>query len=247
MSVGLPSRGWAGPRAGAFAPRRRSGLARSFAKGGVARSWDWPLVFVTCGLTVLGTLLVWAATEPSLRQAGLDPHTYLKKAALWARTRPAPDVHHRVGRLPADQALDPGHLRPVPAAPAGGARRGTVGERRQGLDRPARRLPGRAVGVRQARPDLVRRVAAVPAQAAGGRPDDQGRPVHRARRRPADRPSREGARARRHPGPGVHAGGHHHRVRNPDLLGARRPRGGGRRHLRGRQAATAAAATSWTA
>lgn len=84
MSVGLPSRGWAGPRAGTFAPRRRSLLARSFAKGGVARSWDWPLIFVTCGLTVLGTLLVWAATEPMLRQAGLDPHTYLKKAALWA-------------------------------------------------------------------------------------------------------------------------------------------------------------------
>ena len=84
MSVGLPSRGWAGPRAGTFAPRRRSLLARSFAKGSVARSWDWPLIFVTCGLTVLGTLLVWAATEPMLRQAGLDPHTYLKKAALWA-------------------------------------------------------------------------------------------------------------------------------------------------------------------
>lgn len=84
MSVGLPSRGWAGPRAGTFAPRRRSALARAFSKGGVARSWDWPLIFVTCGLTVLGTLLVWAATEPMLRQAGLDPHTYLKKAALWA-------------------------------------------------------------------------------------------------------------------------------------------------------------------
>ncbi len=83
-SAGLPSRGWAGPRAGTFAPRRRSGLARAFAKGGVARSWDWPLIFVTCGLTVLGTVLVWAATEPSLRQVGLDPHTYLKKAALWA-------------------------------------------------------------------------------------------------------------------------------------------------------------------
>jgi rod shape determining protein RodA len=84
MSVGLPSRGWAGPRAGTFAPRRRSRLGRAFAKGGVARSWDWPLIAVTCALTGGGTLLVWAATEPSLRQAGLDPHTYLKKAMLWA-------------------------------------------------------------------------------------------------------------------------------------------------------------------
>ena len=84
MSVGLPSRGWAGPRAGTFAPRRRSVLGRAFAKGGVARSWDWLLFAVTCALTVLGTVLVWAATEPQLRQAGLDPHTYLKKAILWA-------------------------------------------------------------------------------------------------------------------------------------------------------------------
>ena len=84
MSVGLPSRGWAGPRVGAFAPRRRSGLGRAFASGGVARSWDWLLFAVTCALTALGTVLVWAATEPQLRQAGLDPHAYLKKAILWA-------------------------------------------------------------------------------------------------------------------------------------------------------------------
>jgi rod shape determining protein RodA len=83
MSVGLPSRGWAGPRAGTFAQKRRSALAKAFGKGGVARSWDWPLFLVTCALTALGTMLVWAATEPSLRQAGLDPHTYLEKAALW--------------------------------------------------------------------------------------------------------------------------------------------------------------------
>jgi rod shape determining protein RodA len=84
VSVGLPSRGWAGPRAGTFAPRRQSRLGRAFAKGGVARSWDWPLILVTCALTAFGTVLVWAATEPVLRQAGLDPHTYLKKAVLWA-------------------------------------------------------------------------------------------------------------------------------------------------------------------
>jgi rod shape determining protein RodA len=84
MSVGLPSRSWAGPRAGTFAPRRQSRLGRAFAKGGVARSWDYLLFAVTCALAALGTVLVWAATEPALRQAGLDPHTYLKKAILWA-------------------------------------------------------------------------------------------------------------------------------------------------------------------
>ena len=84
MSVGLPSRGWAGPRAGTFAPHRRSPLSRAFAKGGVARSWDWLLILATCALTAIGTVLVWAATEPFLRQAGLDPHTYLKKTIVWA-------------------------------------------------------------------------------------------------------------------------------------------------------------------
>jgi rod shape determining protein RodA len=84
MSYGLPSRGWAGPRPGTFAPRRRSRMAAAFARGGVARSWDWLLFAVTLALTVGGTVLVWAATEPSLRAAGLDPHAYLKKAALWA-------------------------------------------------------------------------------------------------------------------------------------------------------------------
>ena len=67
MSVGLPSRGWAGPRPGTFTPRRRSFLSRSFAKGGVARTWDWPLIFVTCALTGLGVVLVWAATAPRSR------------------------------------------------------------------------------------------------------------------------------------------------------------------------------------
>jgi rod shape determining protein RodA len=84
VSVGLPSRGWAGPRAGTFASRRQSRVGKAFARGGVARAWDWPLVGVTCALTVLGTVLVWAATEPALSQVGLDTHAYLKKSALWA-------------------------------------------------------------------------------------------------------------------------------------------------------------------
>ncbi|MFZ0752632.1 MAG: FtsW/RodA/SpoVE family cell cycle protein, partial [Trebonia sp.] len=83
MSVGIPSRPWAGPRWGTFAPKRRSALARGFAKGGLFRSWDWLLIAVTVGLTVLGALLVWAATEPELRAIGADPHTYLKKQLLW--------------------------------------------------------------------------------------------------------------------------------------------------------------------
>ena len=33
-------------------------------------------------LSLIGTLLVWSATEPSLRQQGLDPRTYLMKQLL---------------------------------------------------------------------------------------------------------------------------------------------------------------------
>ncbi len=82
--VGIPSRRYAGPRIGTFAPRRRSALVRAFASGGLARSWDWLLFLVTAVLTGLGTVLVWAATEPGLRAAGEDPRTYFKKQILWA-------------------------------------------------------------------------------------------------------------------------------------------------------------------
>jgi rod shape determining protein RodA len=84
VSVGIPSRGFAGPRAGTFAPRRRSLLARGLDRGGLLRSWDWLLILATLVLTGIGIVLVWAATAAQLREAGLDPHTYLKKAILWA-------------------------------------------------------------------------------------------------------------------------------------------------------------------
>ncbi len=44
---------------------------------------DWLLIVVVAGLSAIGTLLVWSATQPSLIQAGLDPRTYLKKQLLW--------------------------------------------------------------------------------------------------------------------------------------------------------------------
>jgi rod shape determining protein RodA len=82
--VGIPSRPWAGPRPSAFVAKRRPLLVRAFSKGGLARSWDWLLFLITGGLAGIGTVLVWAATAPALRAAGLDPHTYLKKTILWA-------------------------------------------------------------------------------------------------------------------------------------------------------------------
>jgi rod shape determining protein RodA len=67
---------------GLLAGRPRSLLARGFARNGVLRHMDWVLILVVLGLTALGTLLVWSATQPSLIASGADPHTYLKKQLL---------------------------------------------------------------------------------------------------------------------------------------------------------------------
>ena len=47
-----------------------------------ARHMDWILVVVVLGLTAIGTLLIWSATQPGLLAAGQDPRTYLKKQLL---------------------------------------------------------------------------------------------------------------------------------------------------------------------
>jgi rod shape determining protein RodA len=84
MMAGRPSpsytvRGYSAPRAGAFSGRSRSMLARN----SVLRQIDWVLVVVVGGLSAIGILLVWSATQPSLLAAGQDPRTYLKKQLLW--------------------------------------------------------------------------------------------------------------------------------------------------------------------
>jgi rod shape determining protein RodA len=77
-------RGYSVPRAGTFAGRPRSLLAQAFARNSVLRQMDWVLVVVVCGLSAIGVLLVWSATQPSLLAAGENPHTYMFKQALWA-------------------------------------------------------------------------------------------------------------------------------------------------------------------
>jgi rod shape determining protein RodA len=80
--LGSPARGLAGirPLGGPAAGRRLR--SRALAKDGPLRRYDWYLVLITLALCGIGTVLIWAATAPSLRQAGLDPHTYLKKQVL---------------------------------------------------------------------------------------------------------------------------------------------------------------------
>ena len=77
------ARGLTTPRPGVFSARRpRSLLARAFARNSPLRHMDWLLVVVVLGLSAIGTLLVWSATQPSLLAAGQDPRTYLKKQLL---------------------------------------------------------------------------------------------------------------------------------------------------------------------
>ena len=75
-------RGFTGPHGGVFSGRPRSLLSRAFARNGVLRHIDWLLILVVCGLSALGTLLVWSATQPGLIAQGADPRTYLKKQLL---------------------------------------------------------------------------------------------------------------------------------------------------------------------
>jgi rod shape determining protein RodA len=65
-----------------FTGRPRSLLSRALAPNSVLRHMDWLLILVVLGLSGLGTLLVWSATQPSLLAQGLDPRTYLKKQLL---------------------------------------------------------------------------------------------------------------------------------------------------------------------
>jgi rod shape determining protein RodA len=81
---GLRPIGAGGGRSPAFTklPAGRPLLARAFAKDGLIRRYDWFLILVTLTLTGVGSVLVWAATEPSLKQAGQDPNSYLYKQIL---------------------------------------------------------------------------------------------------------------------------------------------------------------------
>ena len=77
-------RGYSAPRPGVFSARPRSLLARAFARNSVLRHMDWLLVVVVAGLSAIGVVLVWSATQPGLIAAGEDPRTYMKKQLLWA-------------------------------------------------------------------------------------------------------------------------------------------------------------------
>ncbi len=82
-STSYTARGLTTPRPGLVSGRSRSWLGRAFARNSPLRHMDWLLILVVAGLSAIGTVLVWSATQPGLIQAGLDPRTYLKKQLLW--------------------------------------------------------------------------------------------------------------------------------------------------------------------
>ena len=84
--IGIAPRGYgggSGPRAGAFRTRPRSLLTRVTSRDSYLRHLDWVLVAAVLALCVLGVLLVWSATEPSLAAGGASTRTYLDKQAVY--------------------------------------------------------------------------------------------------------------------------------------------------------------------
>ena len=84
--TGIAPRGYGGGsglRAGAFRTRPRSLLTRVTSRDSYLRHLDWVLLAAVVALCVLGVLLVWSATEPSLAARGASARTYLDKQAVY--------------------------------------------------------------------------------------------------------------------------------------------------------------------
>ena len=146
MSVGRPGTsygrvgaggygGAGGPRPGAFRTRPRSLLTRATSRDSFLRHVDWALIAAVLALCVLGVLLVWSATEPTLAQRGASTRTYLDKQAIYVvlglvlmgrgqphRLPPAPGLRARSSTARPCSACwrsSPRSARPSTAPPAG--------------------------------------------------------------------------------------------------------------------------------
>jgi rod shape determining protein RodA len=75
MSLG--TRDYTSPRTPSFGQKRRSLLAGVLAKDSPLRKYDWVLLVAVVGLSLIGTLLVYSATQPSA-----DPRSYLIKQLI---------------------------------------------------------------------------------------------------------------------------------------------------------------------
>ena len=77
-----PGLGFRGGKTAVPALRSTSMWRRALARDSTLRHVDWILILAVLALSLIGTLLVWSATAPGLRQAGANPHTYLDKQVL---------------------------------------------------------------------------------------------------------------------------------------------------------------------
>jgi rod shape determining protein RodA len=77
-----PGLGFRGGKTAVPAMRSPSMWRRALARDSTLRHVDWILILAVLALSLIGTLLVWSATAPGLRQAGANPHTYLDKQVL---------------------------------------------------------------------------------------------------------------------------------------------------------------------
>ena len=75
MSLG--TRDYTSPRTPSFGQKRRSVLLRALAKDSPLRKYDWVLLVTVVALSLIGTLLVYSATQPSA-----DPRSYLIKQLI---------------------------------------------------------------------------------------------------------------------------------------------------------------------
>jgi rod shape determining protein RodA len=57
-------------------------LSRAIGKESALWHADWLLLCIVLALTLLGTVMIWSATQPMLQQQGLNPHAFLLKQLL---------------------------------------------------------------------------------------------------------------------------------------------------------------------
>jgi len=77
-----PGLGFRGGKTAVPALRSPSMWRRALARDSTLRHVDWILILAVLALSLIGTLLVWSATAPGLRQAGANPRAYLDKQLL---------------------------------------------------------------------------------------------------------------------------------------------------------------------
>jgi rod shape determining protein RodA len=72
------------PRRSALLPWQaiRRGLGRVAGRNSALRHSDWTLLGAVLALSVLGTVMIWSATQPLLLSQGANPHTFLLKQLL---------------------------------------------------------------------------------------------------------------------------------------------------------------------